>query len=66
MKKVYFTVLGKRYKMHVDGDPKAEIMKRIEESLRIDKVEVTEAKEKTGQRPDFDVDRLMNMFNIKK
>jgi hypothetical protein len=57
MKKVYFTVLGKKYKIHVDGDPKAEIMKRIEESLKIDKVEV---------KPDFDVENLMNMFGIKK
>jgi len=57
MKKVYFTVLGKKYKIHVDGDPKAEIMKRIEESLKIDKVEV---------KSDFDVDNLFNMFGIKK
>ena len=57
MKKVYFTVLGKRYKMHIEGDPKAEIMKRIEESLRIDKVENT----KTD--PAFDY--LKNIFNIK-
>ena len=57
MKKVYFTVLGKRYKIHIEGDPKAEIMKRIEESLRIDKVEVSQ---------DNDLDNLMNIFGIKK
>ena len=57
MKKVYFTVLGKRYKIHVNGDPKAEIMKRIEESLKIDKVE------DSGTDPT--VEYLKNIFNMK-